>query len=373
MIFISFCFKHKEGGYNKKLYQVYHALSRQGHTIHLICAERLPVSGDQIFQSVVSAPHSDRETRLFWIVFCIKTVVKAYAISRKYRIKAIVNFGALYGFLGFLPVMFKNIPSIVFIRGDNMKHSADRLRNHVFFVLDGLGIWLAKKVVFNSKAVSDVYRKRYGIKREKCAYIPNHIEHTFRYGCEERSRLRKAFGVAENEFLLTTSGILNPGKNFEFLIRALAFLPARAVKLMIIGDEIVTNGQKSFLKRLSRLNRVDDTVIFCGWQNDPRPYIASSDAFVFPSRHEGMPNSLLEALSCQVPCFGSNISEIREVLKYRDLLFSIQDHQEYVKLIKRLISDKKFYLKTRELSRRRCREFIFDWDQETTRFVLESL
>jgi glycosyltransferase involved in cell wall biosynthesis len=93
-------------------------------------------------------------------------------------------------------------------------------------------------------------------------------------------------------------------------------------------------------------------------------YIASSDLFVFPSRFEGSPNALLEALSCGIPCLGSDIKEIREILSYPDLLFSLENEKELCSTIMRAVTGENFYEKLRTMSKERCSAYIFDWNKK---------
>ena len=54
-------------------------------------------------------------------------------------------------------------------------------------------------------------------------------------------------------------------------------------------------------------------VHFLGIQPEPWPALHAADAFFFPSRHEGMPNALVEAALCDLPALASDIPEIRSI------------------------------------------------------------
>ena len=373
MSFLSLCFKHKEGGYNKKLYELYETLAEDENRVLVITAEKLPVRNEIVEQQALKVPFATQENLCFWLVFCVKAFVSAYSISAKRRPKGILNFGPLYSALSLVPIICLRIPSIVFIRGDNMKHSPNIIRNLFFFFIDGLGLWLARRVIFNSKTLKKRYCRRYRLRPSKCEVVPNQIKRHISVSSEKRAEARAGLGVEDHEFLLSTSGIFNPGKNFGFLIKAMAGLKERPAKLLIIGDEMAPTGEKRKLKSMAKFYGVEDRIIFYGWEKTPVNLIAVSDAFVFPSKYEGMPNSLLEALSCGIPCLGSRISEIEEVLKYDELLFSISDEKEYIRRVIDLMDDDKTYLKAMFLSEQRCRRFSFDWNEEIIRAVKGGL
>ncbi len=364
MNILSICFKHRQGGYNKKLYQVYKTAAVNGHNVHVLSAEPLPVSHDRIFNHVLKIPCSASENLVFWFLFCLGAIFETHGISRKIHIDRIVNFGPIYAFLSIVPVLVKRIPSIVFIRADNMKHSTDRLRNLFFRIVDGLGLKMTEKIIFNSSTLEKAYRGRYRLEPGRCSLVPNHITGCFSMNPEKRVALRMKMGFEDHHLVLSTSGVFSTGKNFDFLIKAMPELRDFHVRLMIIGDEMVVNGEKQRLRQIAERCGVADVVVFCGWQDRPEKYIRCSDAFVFPSRYEGSPNSLLEALSCKIPCFGSDIPEIREVLHYDDLVFSIKDNVEFICMMRMLARDKNFYFKTVQLSEKRCRHYMFDWHKE---------
>lgn len=144
-----------------------------------------------------------------------------------------------------------------------MKHSNNPIWNLFFFFMDSLGLWISKKDIFNSRSLKQTYCLLYRLNPAKCEVVPNHIENRFRLSTVQRESWRKNLGVT-------------------------------------------------------------DRVIFRDWKKRPEKWIAASDAFVFPGRYEGMPNALLEALSCCMPCLGSRILEIEEVLKFDQLLFSLR-------------------------------------------------
>ncbi|WJY17141.1 glycosyltransferase [Pectobacteriaceae bacterium CE90] len=72
-------------------------------------------------------------------------------------------------------------------------------------------------------------------------------------------------------------------------------------------------------------------VQFLGQRDNVFPYLVAADFFISPSYNEGLPNTVLEALSCGVHCILSDISPHEEL--------SIE-HPEYISLFKkRAVSD----------------------------------
>jgi len=96
-------------------------------------------------------------------------------------------------------------------------------------------------------------------------------------------------------------------KGLDLLIRALASLrdPACADwRLVLVGD----GPERSALTALAVREGVADRVVFEGFQTDPVRFMARASVFVLPSRFEGMPNALLEAMAAGLPVVVSDAS-----------------------------------------------------------------
>lgn len=344
-----------------RLYQLFEAMPRKGHHVFFIGSQRIPVETDRIQQYVLGVPYKKKENAVFWFLFIVSSFIQSFLIAKRERIDRIVTFGPFYSLLCCLSVWFLKVSAVTFVRADNMKHSRNPVRNLFFYVVDGIGIKISSRTIFTSNALKKIYQKRYRLSEKKIDVIPNNIKEKFRLKPEEKASLRQKMGISPEAFIVSTTGVFNRGKNFDFLIRSIGELKSQNVKLVIIGDEVVPNGERKRLRKLVWDEALNEKVIFVGWQDDVRPLIASSDLFVFPSRFEGSPNALLEALGCGVPCLGSHIDEIKEVLSYRELLFNLKTKDELIDRISSAMVDQAFYDRIQTLSQKRCEHFLFDW------------
>ncbi|MDF1812896.1 MAG: glycosyltransferase family 4 protein, partial [Verrucomicrobiales bacterium] len=81
-----------------------------------------------------------------------------------------------------------------------------------------------------------------------------------------------------------------------------------------------------------------DRVIFSGFSDAIQDVMACFDIFVFPSRHEGLGISLIEAMACELPVISSDYSAAHEVVtdNTNALLFRNGDHNSLANAIDRL-------------------------------------
>ena len=102
-----------------------------------------------------------------------------------------------------------------------------------------------------------------------------------------------------------------PEKNFDVLIEAFSNLKQREYKLVIAGDADIEDSYSRNLKSMAK----DNNVVLTGFIKGSKLQTLLSNArlFVLPSSHEGLPISLLEAMSYELPVLASDIPANKQV------------------------------------------------------------
>jgi glycosyltransferase involved in cell wall biosynthesis len=97
-------------------------------------------------------------------------------------------------------------------------------------------------------------------------------------------------------------------KGFDVLIRAMREVDNAT--LVLIGD----GADRTELQTLARQVGVADRTIWAGWSEDARSHVRSFDVFVLPSRFEGFPLAVLEALLAEKPVVATDVGSVGEAV-----------------------------------------------------------
>lgn len=127
-------------------------------------------------------------------------------------------------------------------------------------------------------------------------------------------------------------------KNHEMLIRAFAKLVARHddLRLQMIGEGELQQSMKKLVKQLS----ISDKVEFLGLQSNVYPYLHEADIFCLPSKYEGIPMTLIEAMGTGLPIIASNVGGIPDMLKdNQNALLIRPDEDEIVEAMEALYGE----------------------------------
>lgn len=130
--------------------------------------------------------------------------------------------------------------------------------------------------------------KALGLREDKLEYVPNGIPEEF-FDMEKN-------GKVENKILFL--GRVSPIKNLEIALRALSWIPDKKIKLEIVGPREREYYEK--LQSLVKEENLDKRVIFSEPVFDVKKKIRKLDTckiFILPSKREGMPQSLIEAMA----------------------------------------------------------------------------
>jgi glycosyltransferase involved in cell wall biosynthesis len=110
--------------------------------------------------------------------------------------------------------------------------------------------------------------------------------------------------------LIGVIGRLSPEKGVDVLIDAVSLLPPGSVSVFLAGD----GPERSNLERQATALGVGSAIHFLGTVRDVASLYPQLDLVVLPSRSEGLPNVLLEALSADVPVIATAVGAVPEVL-----------------------------------------------------------
>jgi glycosyltransferase involved in cell wall biosynthesis len=119
----------------------------------------------------------------------------------------------------------------------------------------------------------------------------------------DRKEKRAELVIPDNSVVLLSIGEINKTKNHETILKALVQLKNKNYVYLICGRGRL----ETYLMNLADKFGIKDKVKFLGFRNDIPEICIASDIFVFPSYREGLPVSVLEAMSAGLPIIGSKI------------------------------------------------------------------
>lgn len=250
---------------------------------------------------------------MFWklLLFSFKNAKK----GRAYILRIPGNIPSVF----FWVLLLKRIPFAVEVAADPYdSYSSKALNGHFLSpIVQRFFVWLVK---FQCKcAQSSVYVTDYSLQKR---YPPGNMQTSFGFTSVDlqdeayalRPRLFSDFNMVTPHIVLT--GNMQGGmKGHDILIEALVLVKKAGIKahLTIIGFGDNTD----YFKEMCRVEGVADLVTFAGKLSSGesvRKILRTADLFVLPSRQEGLPRALLEAMSLGLPAIGTRVGGVPELL-----------------------------------------------------------
>ena len=129
--------------------------------------------------------------------------------------------------------------------------------------------------------------------------------------CNDKPVARQALSL-DGKIIALYTGRLTSQKALPVLFRAMQHAIGNCPDLYLI---LVGSGEeKTTLLELAKNLNIDGHISFVESVNDVRPYLNAADIFVLPSLAEGISNSLLEAMSCELACITTAVGGSLDVL-----------------------------------------------------------
>lgn len=179
-----------------------------------------------------------------------------------------------------------------------------------------------------------------GFRADKIVRIPNGIDITkFHSNLEKRPDPMKP----ERDILCVAR--LSFPKGIDVLLHAwYRMMREPAEWRATLKPRLLIAGSGELRKQMERIAReleIEDSVVFLGLIRNVIPLLQEAWGFVLPSRWEGMPNALLEAMACELPCISTRVSGSEDIIVngVNGFLTEPEQPEELAQAMRHLIED----------------------------------
>ena len=188
----------------------------------------------------------------------------------------------------------------------------------------------ADEIIVLSNGVREYFETTYG---RKTVFIPNAVTAPTPVPAEE---ITSRWGLEKDSYVLFLGRIV-PEKGLRYLIEAWKQVDTDK-KLVIAGGASDT---QAFMDELKQMSRGINTIIFTGFQQGRALEELYSNAYIYclPSDLEGMPLSLLEAMSFGNCCVVSDIAECAEVVEDKAAVFHRSSAEDLQRVLQELLDN----------------------------------
>lgn len=363
----------KKGGIATHVNELSKTLVKQGHEVHIIARKPLknsPQNSDLNLHYVywMPIPMFYMPTYSFFAGRMLTEIIKDYDVDIAHGHSPLLSPHAVTRLSKDIPYIstihsvwtneynsIKDRP----IRSLNINDFSIRLFAKSFSTYDQILFDIAKKLICVSNAVRKEVLQKYHIDKGKLTVIPNAVDHHRFVPLKQ----------GEDEETILYVGRLASVKGLDMLIYASKYVLKQEPQVVF---KIVGGGNIQYYEKLARKLQVDNSFNFIGGldHHELHTIYQNSSVFVLPSFYEGLPTTILEAMSCGMPVVATDIPGISEVVRDKEtgLLVPPKDPKALADAIIKLLKDEELRRKMGEAGRKRVEE-EFTWDRITKKIV----
>ena len=237
----------------------------------------------------------------------------------------------------------KSIPIIITERNDPEQEYSN-------FVVKIVAKYLYSKangIVFQTEGAKNFFNKKI---KNKSIIIPNPVNPEFNIEPYLENREKK----------IVTVGRLVEQKNQKFLIDVFKELKRDDYILEIYGGGHLYDSLNNYIKDLG----LDKKIFLMGKTDKILEKIYKSSLFVLPSKYEGMPNALMEAMALGLPCIATDCPSggTRYLIKnnVNGILIDIDNKEQMLKAMKKILDDKEYATKLGNNAKKSMEKFTIE-------------
>lgn len=236
---------------------------------------------------------------------------------------------------------------------DHQRAKWGRLASAYIMLGEKMAVRYADEIIVLSENVRQYFLDTY---HRETIYIPNGVNRPVR---RKSDRIQAKFGLQKDSYILYLGRIV-PEKGLKYLIDAYKKVKS-SKKLVIAGGASDTD---NYMDELKKMAAEDERILFTGFVQGCILDELYSNAYLYvlPSDLEGMPLSLLEAMSYGNCCLVSDIAECTSVVEDKAVIFKKGDIADLSNKLQVLCDDSSMVQQFRDAAA----DFIcnkYNWDQ----------
>ena len=171
-----------------------------------------------------------------------------------------------------------------------------------------------------SKEIQRTIQEVYGLPDNRIPVVFNGIDLS-------RCIVKESY-ARKDTFTVLHIGRFMDVKNHELLLRSFARFKGQHsdARLQLLGDGEL---KENMMQLAGQLN-ITDAVEFAGLQSNVYPWLHNADVFILPSKFEGMPMTLIDAMGTGLPIIASNVGGIPDMLSSQKEALLIEPKEEKI-------------------------------------------
>lgn len=232
-----------------------------------------------------------------------------WKLARQGKYNLIQSHGYKSHLVAAVVARLSGMPWVAFAHG----WTAENRMVALYHKLDRILLRYATVVVAVSPQLMEIFSGLRG-PHKRTELILNAVDRNAIAGKNDGETIRREYGVGKEGVLIGCFGRLSFEKGQDILLRAFARILQNfpQCQLIVLGD----GPSRSELEKIARELKIEEKIHFKAHDNQILDYYHAIDLLVLPSRSEGLPNVLLEAMSFSVPVISSDVGAVSEVIRH---------------------------------------------------------
>ena len=331
------------GGVEKNLFYITKFIKSKFKNIFLVSADKLNknILGKKVKLLSPSSNFFKNKNRF------LKSIICSYLIFKNFNNKNALIFSFQSNFFSIIISKIINSKIIIRLNTSPEKYSSNLFKKLFFRLLYNF----ADEIIVNSNEFKKNLFKYFNL-NSKMVFNPIKIK---------KRKKKISFFHNFNGLKIISIGRLTHQKDHITLFEALNMyknIYNSNFKLYLIGRGYNLKLLSDFI----HANKLQKNIRLAGYKSNASDYIKSSDLFILPSKHEGLPNTLIEAQVAGVPIIASKCpSGPKEILMNGKLgdLFNVGDHKDLCKKIYNFYKHKQFLRKKSHIAKKYLYRFDY--------------